>query len=271
MAIQSLIKQYPLASFVVLYSALSLILLVMPFEGEGAFILLLTVLAIAPALLAIVITAIEKGRRGVIELMRLCLQWRYPLKWYGIVVFIGFLMNFGASVLALLTGRISSIAFNAPTVFLLILILWALVEEIGLRGFLLERLLERHSPVVATLIVSVPWALVHFALVTLFPPDGRSAIAEGISVFAGAIFISWIFIKSGHSVLVATVGHWAFNVFGSVTGIYNVLPESEAFWFFTLSTCLVSVVLIAIDWKLWFAQPAVSKLMPIQEANPLQV
>lgn len=140
-----------------------------------------------------------------------------------------------------------------------------MLEEIGLRGFALRRLLARHSALTATLIVAIPWALVHFALIVLHPPDGRAALAEGLSLLAMAVPHTWVFIKSQRNVWVATILHWAFNVMGSVAGPYRAVPEAESFWYMTVSACVIAAALILFDWRTWFARPAgtpASKAVP---------
>jgi membrane protease YdiL (CAAX protease family) len=128
----------------------------------------------------------------------------------------------------------------------------ALLEEIGWRGFALRRLLDRYSPFAATLIVGIPWALLHFALFLLFEPN-VSPVAEGLSVLVFAFPLTWIFVRSGRSVLVATVAHSSLNAFALVSA--NI-PPAEVLWFVLASGSLAVAGLIAIDRRLWFARPA---------------
>jgi membrane protease YdiL (CAAX protease family) len=160
-------------------------------------------------------------------------------------------MNFGVSVLALLLGKTAAITISAPILFRLLVVPHAaLLEEIGWRGFALRRLLKRHSPVAASLIIGVPWGLIHLLLVFLYVP-GRTGIWDGLAILPLTFALTWIFIRSSHRVLVATVLHISLNTF---TFVAPLIPEQE--WLAVSSFSLIAVVLILMDWRLWFARPA---------------
>jgi uncharacterized protein len=255
MNIRSRIKQHPVVSFIVLTLGLSYaaFLLPVPEDPETAFTIVAFVLVMIPTIVAFGLVTLMERRQGAVAFLRQTFRWRCALKWYLIALAIGFVWQFGSSVLALLTGRLATIQLAAPTVFIIAIFLAALLEEIGWRGFALRRLLDRYSPVTATLIVGTPWALVHFPLYLVFPL-GNSPVAEALAVLAFSFPLTWIFIKSGRLVLVATVLHAAGNAFGSVVGV-GAIPAAEANWFQFASACLIIVVLVLIDRRMWFARP----------------
>jgi membrane protease YdiL (CAAX protease family) len=265
MTLNATIKQHPAASFIVLTLALSFAAFGMPVAGESALIAFLSVLVLIPTLVAVGLAALIGGRRGMGAFLRECFRWRSPLKWYVIAFALGFITQLGSSVLALLTGRISAIELRAPVAILIAFVVFALLEEIGWRGFALRRLLDRYSPFTATLMVGIAWGLVHFGLTLFFMPD-RSAVAGGLAVLAGAFPHTWIFIKSGRNVLVATVLHFVFNAAGSVVGPARVIGEPEALLFLAASTCLIAAIVVLIDWRQWFAHPSqaiVNEVVPV--------
>jgi membrane protease YdiL (CAAX protease family) len=259
MNIRSRIKQHPVASFIVLVVGLSFAAFLLPVAGEGAVVVLLTVLAALPTIVAFALVAVMDGRRGAGAFLRQSFQWRAPLKWYLVAIALGFFIQFGSSVLALVTGRIATIEISAPVAILIVFVLFALLEEIGWRGFALRRSLDQYSPFVATLIVGIPWGLIHFGLTLVALPD-RSPLVGGLTVLALAFPLTWIFIRSGRNVLVATVLHFVSNAAGSVAGPARVVGEAEALLFLTASACLVAAVLIVIDRRIWFARPAETKV-----------
>jgi membrane protease YdiL (CAAX protease family) len=161
-------------------------------------------------------------------------------------------IHFGSSLLALLTGRIPAIEITAPNATIAIIPIAALLEEIGWRGFALRRLLDHTSPFAATLMIGVPWALLHFALFVFFVPD-VSPVAEGLTVLVFAFPLTWVFVRSVRNVLVATVAHSALNAFALVSA--NI-PPAEVLWFVFASGCLVVAAIVAIDRRRWFARPA---------------
>ena len=252
MNISTSIKQNPVASFIILTLGLSFAAMLLPVPPESAFAIIALVAVLFPTFVAFVLAALIDGRRGAAALLRQTFRWRSPLKWYLITLVIGFIIHFNASVLALLTGRIPAVEIATPTAFFIAFFPLALLEEIGWRGFALRRLLDRYSPFNATLIVGIPWALLHVVLFLLFAPE-VSPIAEGLVVLAFALPLTWIFVRSGRNVLVVTVMHGAMNAFGIVAA--NIAP-AEALWFVLASASVVAVVLLLIDWRMWFARPA---------------
>jgi membrane protease YdiL (CAAX protease family) len=255
MNIRSRIKQHPVVSFIILTLGLSFAAFFLPIPPEGAFAVIALVAVMIPTVVAFVLVAFMEGRRGVGAFLRESFRWRSPLKWYLIAVAIGFMIHFGSSLLALLTGAIPAIEITAPNATLAIIPIAALLEEIGWRGFALRRLLDQYSPFNATLIVGTPWALLHFALFLFFEPT-VSPVAEGLSVFVFAFPLTWIFVRSARNVLVATVLHGALNAFALVSA--NI-PPAVALWYIFASGCLVVAVLIVIDRRMWFAHSAEAK------------
>jgi membrane protease YdiL (CAAX protease family) len=252
MNIRSHIKQHPVASFIVLTLALSFAAFLLPLPPEGAFAIIALMAVMIPTIVAVALVALSDGRRGVGAFLRESFRWRSPLKWYLIAVAISFVIHFGSSLLALLTGAIPAIEITAPNATLVIIPLAALLEEIGWRGFALRRLLDQYSPFNATLIIGIPWALLHFTLFLFFEPT-VSPVAEGLTVLVFAFPLTWIFVRSGRNVLVATVLHSALNAFAFIEA--NI-PPAQVLWYVFASGCLVVAVLIVIDRRLWSARPA---------------
>jgi membrane protease YdiL (CAAX protease family) len=256
MALNATIKRHPAASFIVLALGLSYATFALPVAGESALLAILSVLVIIPTAVAVVLTALVDGRRGVGAFVRQCFQWRCAVKWYFIAIALGFVIHLGSSVLALLTGAIPALEIPAPSAAIVIIPIASLLEEIGWRGFALRRLLDRYPPFAATLLIGIPWALLHVVLFVLFEPT-VSALAEGLIVFAFALPLTWIFVKSGGNVLVATVLHSSLNAFAFLG---SSIPPADVLWYVLASSCLVVAFLLVIDRSMWFARPAATKV-----------
>ncbi|MBI1277586.1 MAG: CPBP family intramembrane metalloprotease [Anaerolineaceae bacterium] len=255
MNLKAMITQNPVASFIVLTLGLSVASLFLPVEGEMAFAIIALILVMFPTIVAIGLEAIMGGRRGVMAFVRECFRWRGTLKWAIIAIGIGFLMNFGVSVLAVLLGKITVITISAPVVFRLLVVPHAaLLEEIGWRGFALRRLLDRHSPLAASLIIGVPWGVIHLLLVFLYVP-GRTGIWDGLAILPITFALTWIFIKSKHKVVVSTVLHISLNSF---TFVAPLIPEGE--WLAVISYSLITAVLVLVGWHMWLSQPLDQKV-----------
>jgi membrane protease YdiL (CAAX protease family) len=98
------------------------------------------------------------------------------------------------------------------------------LEEPGWRGFLLERLQERFSPLLASVLVWLPWALWHA------PFDFGGWVANSwifylqirvLFLIPITILYTWVYNRSGHSLLAVVLFHAGVNTFPFV------LPYSQ--------------------------------------------
>ena len=89
-------------------------------------------------------------------------------------------------------------------------------EEVGWRGFAFPRLQSRHSALVATLRLTVGWALWHLPLF-FYRPGYTSMGAAGVvgwffSLLTGAVLLTWLYNESRGSILVVALFHAAVDV-----------------------------------------------------------
>jgi len=120
------------------------------------------------ALAAVLVVAASDGRAGVRDLARRSLRWRVGVRWYllavlglPVVVLAGAIALFGTAALAALAGDWRLLFTRVLPVLLLQLALFQLAEEVGWMGSLQARLQDRHGPLKASLLVTVPSALWH--------------------------------------------------------------------------------------------------------------
>ena len=98
-------------------------------------------------------------------------------------------------------------------------ILWFLTsgcgEELGWRGFALPRLQRTHSAMTGTLLLAVGWAGWHLPAFFYIPSYAAIAlrILPGffVGIVAGAIVLTWLYNRSGGSVMAAVLWHASFN------------------------------------------------------------
>jgi membrane protease YdiL (CAAX protease family) len=89
-------------------------------------------------------------------------------------------------------------------------------EEVGWRGFALPRLQTRHSAFVATLLLTLGWALWHLPLF-FYRPGYTSMDVAGVvgwffSLLTGALLLTWFYNESQGSILVVALFHAAVDV-----------------------------------------------------------
>jgi membrane protease YdiL (CAAX protease family) len=265
MNLSTTLKRHSVALFIVLTLGLSLATFVLPVPKASAFAVIAFILVTIPTLVAVALVTAIEGRRGLRAFLREVFNRHVSLKWVVIAFALGFVFHFGSSILALVAGRIPRLEISTPNAFFIAVFPLALLEEIGWRGFALRRLLDRHSPFAATLAIGIPWALLHFALFLFFAP-GSSAVAEMLVVLTFTLPLTWVYVRSGRSVIVATVLHGSLNAFGIVAA--NI-PPAETLWFAFASACIVDVLIVLIDWRLWFTQPILAAIEPARTGQPL--
>lgn len=182
---------------------------------------------LGPAVAAFVTTALVSGGAGVRELgRRLVLVsrparrfWAYALSplgfialalaaaysWRQLPAWSDFALFSGLPVLPLVAVLGLALLFNGYG------------EEIGWRGFLLPRLLERHGTVPSALIVALFWAGWHTP--TFWSIEGYRSMGVpvlvggfGLGLCAGSIVLAHISTRTQGSVLAAAVWHLTYNV-----------------------------------------------------------
>ncbi|TLM81677.1 CPBP family intramembrane glutamic endopeptidase [Pseudarthrobacter sp. NamE5] len=224
----ALIKQHPVAAFVVIAVGLS-------WTGQILSILLLG--NILPGILAellillgtaILVTGAADGRPAVRELFRRAFRWRVGPAWYVVAVL----------ALPVLTALIAAATgtFHPPTngwpsltgdYLLNTLIIGALLgniwEELAWTGVVQHRLMDRHGPVIAALLTAVPFALIHlpFAFAergfTATPWTDVALSWAVLFLFAPffRLLMGTAYVGTGYSLLIVGLLHASFNASGS--------------------------------------------------------
>lgn len=113
-----------------------------------------------------------------------------------------------------------------------LLVLGPLPEELGWRGYALERLQRRHSPLAAALILGLAWALWHTPLFFLRDMlHWRHGVGAAwfwlfmVRVPCLSVLMSWLFNNTRHSTLAAILFHFSANfvaALGNVTDRINI-------------------------------------------------
>lgn len=131
----------------------------------------------------------------------------------------------------------------------------AALEEPGWRGFLLPRLQQRFSPLLASLLVWLPWALWHAPLD--FHQPFRFSLQQYLLLRVAflipiTIILTWFYNRSGANLLTVVIFHAAMNTFPFVLPYY---PPTLAL------VTLFAIIAIFTD-RMW-------RLRPDASASPL--
>ena len=170
----------------------------------------------APTISALVVTAALEGAGGVRVLLGRLVRWRFGVRWYLFVLV-------GVPALGLVAAWLGGgvpvhgwaqwYLYPPLLVSQLFLDPGALGEELGWRGFALPRLLERLSPVWASLGLGSIWFVWHLPafFVAGTPQDALSLPAFGVSALSLSVLATWLFQNSGGSVLPSLLMHLTAN------------------------------------------------------------
>ena len=194
--------------------------------------------AVGPAVAATITVFLAREPGGLRQWVGSLWRWRVGPGWFLFSVVAPPVLLLVASVVGRALPNASPGAgppFSASDVlaFSLMSLLANPCEEVGWRGFALARLQARYHATVATLIVGALWAAWHLPIFLL--PAGRismAAIAFGpwfVDIMARSFIVTWLFNRTGRSVLSTSLFHLAMNVSGAIIGVasYPALAAVE--------------------------------------------
>ena len=233
---RSFVLRYPIGAFLIINYLISWVFLypsyqlILREDDIPPLALIGLIGAYGPSIAAIIVQWItdKKSLKGLLKRIV-----KVRARWQLIVLIIGFpLVIYGISYV------ISAIVFNGdltlnwrqgfssiPFWFLVALPFGPMGEELGWRGFMLPRLLEKYSIVKSTIYVGLAWGIWHLASFT-FP---GAAIPEFLPVSIWTILLfclntislsliyTYIHLKSGGSVFYAIILHAFFNAASNIT------------------------------------------------------
>ena len=188
-----------------------------------------------PSIVALIMTARAKGRKGLYELFIGQTLQKIRPGWL-LLSALGIPTLATLAVLIFLRFEISSFALRTTQLMpqLVVIALIANGEEYGWRGFLLPRLLERYSLLKSSLASGLIWGIWHYPafLIGTGVPQEMDFAVFLLWVLLGTLFISWIYQRT-RSVLTSILAHMGAN---AAFNYLPLLPEftgsMETFWIF---------------------------------------
>lgn len=124
-------------------------------------------------------------------------------------------------------------------------------EEIGWRGYLLPLLQKRYGPFASSLVVGVIWGLWHLPLAWVSVGFQRSDepwrdMAFFVTTIIPVSYLAtWLFSRTGESVLVVSVYHIAVNLADFVVVLPSQLGEAVL-----VTTSIVTTIVAVAAWRL---------------------
>jgi membrane protease YdiL (CAAX protease family) len=176
--------------------------------------LLAFTLALPPALIAMGL-AWREGNGAPGRLLRsVTVRPANPMWWLVLLIPLGAFL--AVDVVAVALGQPSAGLFDdvfpAALIVPLVVLVPAFAEEIGWRGYALPRTLTAMTALRASLVLGVPWGLIHVPLYLPGQMNGESAAWSMLTqVISYSVILTWIYVGTGGSVLLTGLFHMLLN------------------------------------------------------------
>jgi uncharacterized protein len=266
-ALRRLVARHPVAAFLVMVSTVNTAVALVPLLTRRDIL----PFGLAPydslghifgvALPAFIVVAAMSGKSGVCDLANRSLRWRLGVRWY-VIALLGVPVAtvlcasalFGLAPLNALVEKWELLFTVVLPELLLLIVFFNLAEEVGWTGFLQARLQDRHGPLKASVIVTVPFALFHLpgwmvefelGLAQLHLALALTGVF-GISQLFGRVIIMWLYNNTNYSVLLVGMFHSSFNVTTSAFGPFIPLPAGSTFLIAAPVVAVAAVLLVVL-------------------------
>jgi membrane protease YdiL (CAAX protease family) len=176
----------------------------------------------APTISATILTFSRDSWSGLKSLYARLIHWRFGIQWYALILI-------GIPVLGWIVTRFTEsnpLKETEDLAQLLLMLFYVLVtgplcEELGWRGYALPRLLKSFNPFAASLILGAIWGVWHLPSFFLggMVQAGLSLPLFLLNALLLSIFVTWVFQRTGGSVLITVLIHFTVNICASIIGV----------------------------------------------------
>lgn len=227
-------------------------------EASAGAMLLLLLGGFTPSIAALIVSARLQGRAGLRNLGKRMVSLKANARWYlAIIVLPASVAMLQALIYKLRSGSFIQPDFIANPVMLLataipIFIAGPLSEELGWRGFALDRVLSRWNALTANVILGLFWACWHIPL--YFIP-GVNQQELGIQTFAWfaievqalTFLLAWVYKNTNRSIGIAILFHFTVNFADIILFSFLENGGSVERWIGTGIKLLVAAIVTARD------------------------
>ena len=243
MKIMSSIEKREVIVFSVIAIALSSLICYISYKADNPNLSILSVFT--PSVLALVYTVINKGKKGVYELFVKQAIKKTKIKWF-IISSIGIPLVGSLAMLTSLNFDITKFSLRTYQLMpqIVVIIVIALGEEYGWRGFLLPRLMKIFNLFYSSIILGLIWGFWHLPgyLIETGVPLQMDFMVFLLWVILGTLFINWIYYYT-KSVLTSILAHISAN---AAFNYLLILPEftgsTNTFWLFILYLLVLMMI-----------------------------
>jgi hypothetical protein len=207
--------------------------------------------AFGPTVAAFVLVAYANGLRGVRRLLGRAIQLDYPSLWLLVALIVPLAVVGGALAVAVATGTTPTFPWASQPVVLLIAFVWILLlggpvqEEFGWRGYLLDPLQERFTPLGGGLAVGLIWAVWHLPLfyipsATIYYQNPFLGFVVSITLLS--VLMTWVYNSTNGSLLPMLLMHTSWNWAQGMFPVLESDPASLAMVGLLIAATVIAVV-----------------------------
>jgi membrane protease YdiL (CAAX protease family) len=209
-----------------------------------------------PALAALALTGIAGGRAGLAQLARGLVRWRIglgpallvasPVALFAITTLIT-----GRPVAWSALGEMNGFPAGSPiALWVLLVVVNGLGEEIGWRGYAFPELRRSHGLIAAALLLTPVWAAWHGPLFLVLESyrglGAPDVVGFVLGLASGAIVLGWLYERSGRSLLAVASWHATFNLFTGTRAAHGAVAAVES-----TAVMVLAAALIALELRKW--------------------
>jgi len=206
-----------------------------------------------PSLAALLLTWKQGGTAGLRRIGRRIVMFNIGWRWYLAAVTVVVLGTSGQLAIHSLLGRAFDMRLFAAQLgsLLPLLILGPLSEEIGWRGYALNRLQTRWNALTSAVIVGLVWGLWHAPLFAI-PGTSQHELAIPYAgflagVMAQSVLFTWLHNNTAGSIWTAVFFHWVGTYAAQV--VASGVTRSPLYnWLETLPYLLIALAVVLV-WK----------------------
>jgi hypothetical protein len=207
--------------------------------------------AFGPTVAAFLLVAYANGFEGVRRLAGRAVQLDYPTRWILVALVLPPAIVGTALAVAVATGTTPTFPWADQPIVLFIAFVWIFVlggpiqEEFGWRGYLLNPLQERLTPLGGGLAVGLVWAVWHLPLFyipseTIYYQNPFLGFAVSITLLS--VLMTWVYNSTNGSLLPALLMHTSWNWAQGMFPILDSDPASLAMVGLLVAATIVVVV-----------------------------
>lgn len=174
-------------------------------------------MAVCPALAALLLVAKESGLRGAKILLNSVFDQAKikDKKWYVLLIFLMpaiTLLSYWAIRVAGVSLPEAQMPLLATLVFSFVFFVGAIGEEMGWTGYVTDPLQRRWGPLGASIILGVVWAIWHIIPYTQAPQPPTWIVWQCLSTVLLRIIMVWLYNRAGKSLFAMVLFHATINV-----------------------------------------------------------